>query len=434
LSEVIDLNISNVKKVQVLVFPCGSENATEIYKSLRYSVHVNISGASSVDDHGRFSFDRYFGGLPSIHDEDFDDIFSSLIARENIDVVFATHDTVCAYLAPKAQKMGFFLINGDAESNAIARQKSSTYETFSGLPWVPKVYSSIETIGEWPIIIKPDFGQGGQGVTLARDFERARALSLEISNPVFVEYLPGDELTVDCFTDRKKRLVHVGARTRERVKAGISMRSRIINSSPIVNNIAEEINTRVNFRGPWFFQLKQDKCGNWKLLEISCRVAGAMVSQRARGINLPLMAIQDYLDRDVLPLPNDDIALVDRCIETKIEFKYEFESVYIDLDDTLIINGKAAHEVVSFLYKMLEDGKKIILITRHEGEIAQTLAAVRISDKLFDEIIHLTDGQSKADYVKQKSIFIDNHFPERLAVARKVSVPVFDVDALQFFL
>ena len=58
-------------KKNILVFPCGSEVALEIHRSLRYSSHFNLIGASSVDDHGRFVFESYIDGLPFFTDEGF---------------------------------------------------------------------------------------------------------------------------------------------------------------------------------------------------------------------------------------------------------------------------------------------------------------------------------------------------------------------------
>ncbi|MEK7317922.1 MAG: carbamoyl-phosphate synthase large subunit, partial [Pseudomonadota bacterium] len=72
------------KKLRVLVFPCGSENAAEIHQALRYSLHVELFGASSVDDHGRFRFERYVGGLPKISDAEFDSTFSRLLVELDI--------------------------------------------------------------------------------------------------------------------------------------------------------------------------------------------------------------------------------------------------------------------------------------------------------------------------------------------------------------
>src|SRR5690606_29479950 len=87
-----DASLAGKGKIQALVFPCGAENAIEVHRALRYSVHVDLHGASSVDDHGSYQFDSYYGDLPNIQHPEFEAAFSALISRLNIDVVFATHD------------------------------------------------------------------------------------------------------------------------------------------------------------------------------------------------------------------------------------------------------------------------------------------------------------------------------------------------------
>jgi hypothetical protein len=420
-------------KVRVLVFPCGAETASEIHEALRYSIHVELFGASSADDHGRFRFENYTGGLPRIDSPDFDSSFGALVDRLGIHLVFSTHDSVSAYLAPRAAAMGFHLVNGDPETARICRRKSLTYALFQESGWTPEVYPAPEAVSVWPALIKPDLGQGGQGVTVVKDAAAAAWALRETAEPLLVEYLPGDELTVDCFTDRHGRLLWAGPRTRERLRAGITMRSRLLEPDERVSAIAAAINARLKFRGPWFFQLKQDRAGSWKLLEVACRLAGTMAAQRARGINLPLMTVQDYLGRDLITLPEPRVTLIDRSIATRAELDYEFDTVFVDLDDTLIIDGHVTPLVVQFLYQMRKEGKRIVLITRHEHDCAQTLDKACIAARLFDEVIHITDGSPKSDHIGERSIFIDNHFPERLAVSRKLGIPVFDVDMLEFF-
>lgn len=422
------------KKTRVLVFPCGAENATEIHQALRYSLHVELFGASSVEDHGRYVFDNYIGGLPKISEPDFDAAFQALLTRLEIDMVFATHDSVMDHLSRISGSMGFFLVNGDPETAAVARKKSSTYQLFAEFPWAPRVFSDPGAVASWPVIIKPDCGQGGVGVQRVSSLAEAQAAWAGMQDPVCMEYLPGPEVTVDCFTDKDGRLVWAGARTRERVRAGISMRSALLAPDASIARIAADINSRLAFRGPWFFQLKHDAQGCWKLLEFSCRIAGTMVAQRARGVNLPLMAVHDYLGRSVQALASPGIEEIDRRIATRAEIRVPYTTVFVDLDETLIIDGLAVPAVLAFIYQSIADGKKITLITRHAHDVAQTLRAARIASHLFDEIIHIQDGSSKAAHIGPDAIFIDNHFPERRDVARECGIPVLDVDALEFFL
>jgi len=212
------------------------------------------------------------------------------------------------------------------------------------------------------------------------------------------------------------------------------MRSEPRELTPEVESIASTINQRLMLRGPWFFQIKRDANSRWKLMEVSARVGGAMVTQRARGINLPLMAIHDYLGRNLVSLPNPQVKLVERCIATRAWLDFEYDTVFVDLDETLVANGFVNSVVVAFLYQSIRDRKRIKLITKHARDVAETLKNARIAPELFDKIIHLDAGDAKADHVTPASIFVDNYFPERVDVARKTGVPVFDADALEFFI
>lgn len=426
------MNLSN--KYNVLVFPCGAENALEIYESLRYSIHVNVYGASSVQDYGRLKFDQYIGNLPNINDDEFDTEFEKVIKRYEINVVFSTHDTVQSYLSNKADIYSCYIVNGNKLTAKISRSKLLTYERLCGNTWLPKIYSNTESIENWPVVCKPDFGQGAKGVVICNNKKQLKTSVDEMESPVVVEYLPGREVTVDCFTDRHRKLIWVGPRTRENVKAGISMRSTRIDNDYDIANIADDINKSLVFRGPWFFQLKKDANDAWKLLEISCRMAGTMVAQRAWGINLALMTIQDYMGRELVALPNDYVRQVERSIVTKYCLEYDFEKVYIDFDDTIIINGHVVPIAAAFIFEMIRLGKEIYLITRHEHDIHKTLEDVGISPRLFKKIFHLKNMESKSDYIGKNSIFIDNHFPERYEVYKKMNIPVFDVESLVFFL
>ena len=418
--------------VNVLVFPCGSENASEIHQALTHSIHVNLFGASSIDDHGRQLFANYRGDLPRIDEAGFDEAFATLLQAWHIDLVFATHDTVQAYLSERADQFAATLVNGDAETCAIARRKTLTYAAFADQSWAPELYATPEDVKQWPAVVKPDLGQGGQGFEQVFDAQQARAALERTHSPLLMEYMPGQEITVDCFSDFQHELRWIGPRNRDRVRAGISMRSTFPPPDPVIDAIAATLNERLRLRGPWFFQLKRDREQRWKLLEISCRVSGSMVAQRAIGVNLPLMAVHDHLQRRVSALPQAAVSVVERRILTVAQLDWSFDTVYIDFDETVIRDGRAIPSTLHFLYRMQSKGKRLVLITRHASDPCATLRKARIAVELFDDIIHITDGRAKSAFIHANSIFIDNHFPERLDVASHCAIPVFDVDALEF--
>lgn len=419
-----------MRRIKVLVLPCGSEVGLEIGQALGRSLHVELHGASSRDDHGRMTFARY-AELPNITDAQFDARFTELLAHWEIDLVFATHDSVMAYLAPRMSAWAVYLVNGDPQSAQTTRSKMATYAQLAGEPWLPKWFGSLDEVETWPVLLKPDQGQGGQGVTLASDREAAEVALAVLDRPLICEYLPGEELTVDCFSDWRGHLLYVGPRSRERVMGGIATRSRRLLVSDEVGQIAATIHQRLKLRGPWFFQLKRDAAGQFKLLEVSCRLSSGSVVQRAAGVNLPLMSVQDYMQRDLAVLDEPRITVVERRLATHAELTYDFDTAYLDFDDTLVCGGRANPQAMRFAYRLLEMGKRLILLTRHEGDLRAALAGARIAESLFDQIIHLQAGEAKSSVIEGAAIFVDNHFPERMDVARNCGIPVFDVDALE---
>ena len=82
------------------------------------------------------------------------------------------------------------------------------------------------------------------------------------------------------------------------------------------------------------------------------------------------------------------------------------------------------------IYKAINQGCKIYLVTRHALNIHESLKKFRFSG-LFDEIYHITDGSPKSKVIAHKNaIFIDDSYRERVDVMR-LGVPSFSVDSIE---
>lgn len=422
-----------MKKTNVLIFPAGAENAIEIYEALHEHIDIQVYGASGKSDHTEFIYpkEQYIIDDFYITQPDFITKFNKLINHWNIDVVIPTHDTIALYLADHKAEIKAKLLTSTVETALICREKKRTIALFEDCDFCPIVYDSKNPPApeNFPVFAKPNVGEGGKGTRCIETvFEE---LPLDDTKMIVCEYLPGEECSIDCFTDRNGNLLFCGCRTRERIFSGIAVRSRTIETTTEIKAIADTINSRLQLFGAWFFQVRRDKYGKWKLLEVSCRQAGTMTLYRHKGINFPLMGIYQLNGIDVMPMEMSGEWIIDRCFKARYTLPYEYSTVYVDLDDTLIISKSVNSRMMQFLYQCVNKKKKLILITRHPLIPLETLKRYKIYSGLFDKIIHITFEQKKTDFMEpENAIFIDNSFLERKLVFESLGMPVFDVDAV----
>ena len=425
--------------IKVLVFPCGSEVALEINRSIRYSTHVQLIGANSVDDHGKYVFENYIGGLPFIDSNEIIPRLKEIVEEYQIDAIYPAMDKVITILKSHEKELGCRIISSSLETTEICLSKEKTYNLLKNYILVPKVYSKLDDVKHYPVFIKPKIGYGSRGVFLAKNFEKANDFlksSLGLNTELIItEYLPGEEYTIDCFSNRKGQLLFVGARERNRIMNGIS-----VNTFPVEENeselkiIAAKINSVLQLRGAWFFQVKKNIKGEFVLLEVASRLGGSSALFRNKGINFALLSIFDAFDFEVELNTNDYKIELDRAFSNRYKTNIEYEEVYVDFDDCLIIRGKVNEILVSFLYQAINNGKILFLLTKHELDINETLKKYRLQS-LFDKIIHIEKSDLKYRYIKNpKSIFIDDSFVERKAVKENKNIPVFSPDMVECLL
>lgn len=419
-------------KKKVAVFPAGTEIGLEINRSLMYSTHIELYGFTSVKDHSEYVYANYVDGLPFYSENTFVDVLNQYIEKYNIDFIFPAHDDVQLCLTEKADRLKAIIITTDLNTVRICRSKIETYRYFSNEKFTPTIYENKESVKFFPVFIKPDIGQGARGTKIIKNQYELQYAFYENPNIMVCEYLPGEEYTVDCFTDFNGTLRACKLRNRKRIKTGISVNSEILSMNDSVMNIAETINSRLKFNGVWFFQLKKARSGEYKLLEIAPRVAGTMGISRNTGINFPLLTIFNAMKIPVSIIKNQYEIEVDRAFFSRYKTNLTYDTVYLDLDDTLIANGKVNSFLIMYLYQLVNQSKKIKLLSKHQKDIFDTLKKHRISSELFDKIVQIERDDEKSKYLTDKNaIFIDDSFSERYKVSQTTNIPVFDCSEIE---
>jgi hypothetical protein len=414
----------------VLVFPCGSEIGLEINRALANSIHFNLFGASSLEDHGKFVFKNYISGLPFVDAPSFIEEINIIIVEYKIDFIIPAHDSVVLKMAINQDKIKAIIVTSCAKTNEICISKGKTYDFFCGLIPTPRIFNKDYEL-PFPVFLKPNIGNGSKGTYKAYSQNEVDFYLRKDPTLIILEYLPGKEYTVDCFTDRNGLLLFAEGRERRRIYNGISVNS-VPNKNSQIQKIAQVINGNLAFQGVWFFQLKSRANGELVLLEVASRIAGTMALFRAMGINFILLSLYDRMGLTVSVTPNNFNLEIDRALYARYTLDLEYEYIYVDFDDTIIVNNLVNTNLIKFLYQSKNKGKKIFLISKHKGKIQEAFKNYALCKFLFDEIIILEQSMKKVEYIKNlNSIFIDDSYSERKEVLEDLKVPVFGLDAIE---
>lgn len=414
----------------VLVFPGGTEIGLEVCSALKGCKEVSvISAGMDTSNHAPFVFPSHYI-LPSIHSPNWLAELNRLIAELSIDFVIPAYDDVILALASNADQIRATIVTSPLATCAIARSKRSTYSKLHSVVPCPAVFSTSDDI-DFPVFAKPDRGQGSQGARLINSRQELERLA---DTDIALEYLPGEEFTVDCFSDRDRGLLFASGRKRVRVRNGISV-ATVAAHRPEFRRYAEAIASVLEFHGPWFFQVKEAADGTLKLLELAPRIAGAMAYHRCLGVNFPLLGVYEQAGYPVEIMINEDVDLeLDRALINRYRHRLTFSVVYVDLDDTLLINGLVNPSLMGFLYQCLNSRIKIVLLTKCAGRLNEVLEQHRLT-QVFDEVIHLASHQSKAEAITDdSSIFIDDSFAERAEVQKRRHIPTFDLSMVEMLI
>jgi predicted HAD superfamily phosphohydrolase YqeG len=366
--------------IKVLVFPSCNEPGLEIINSLAYSNKIMLFGGSSVEieyDPSRLLLRKHLV-CPHYSDPDFKERMEELLEEHQIDLVFPTVDLLVAEFSSWRLPHTTF-VAPNSEAAHLFLSKSKTYERLKGIVPVPRLYDP--TTFELPAYAKPDIGSGSRG-GMVLNTEAELRLAFE-KGLLVMEYLPGDEFTVDCLNDLKGCLRFSHVRIRGRIGRNIALGTKGIFVAEIeeaVKRIAEEI----RIEGPWFAQFKISREGRPVLMEVNCRVAGSMTLTRLSGVNIPLLSVFMFMGYEVeIPrlIPG---VLLNRCLRNLCEMG-EFQWVIWDLDDTLIRkDGKPNPEAIACLYDLHNRGVAQLLLTRNPN--ADRLLAVHRIPNFFIDV------------------------------------------------
>ncbi|MES2094057.1 MAG: ATP-grasp domain-containing protein [Actinomycetota bacterium] len=226
----------------------------------------------------------------------------SLCMVDSLTVLFSTVDVELPPLAARRDELGGAVLAAASLATLdVALDKFALSERVAGFARVPttRLVGPASSVENWsfPIIVKPRRGAGSRGVRLVHDREELDALG-DDETLIAQELLPGAEFSVDVFADAAGLVIAAVPRTRTRVDSGVSIAGRTIRDAEL-ESTAADVARAIGLTGVANVQLRYDVAGVAALLEVNPRFPGAMPLTIAAGVDMPSLALDLALGREL---------------------------------------------------------------------------------------------------------------------------------------
>jgi len=319
--------------INILMTGAGAPGGPGIIKCLKDVPNSKlIVGDADNNASGKFLNDS-FVLLPKADDDNFINKVMSICKEMQIDIIFPL---VTMELFKFSNNREVFQNNNikvmvsDFQNLSIANNKSSLYKhlekngistpMFRVVNNYEEFYKAKEEIKSITsaYCFKPSISNGSRGVRLVCDnineFDllfNEKPNSLYISDEkinhilkhnsfpelLVAEILPGKEYTIDTIVDNTGDPIIILPRIRTKTNGGISVSGKFEKHTKIIDYCYKIIKT-LQLRGPVGIQVKEDKYGEFKILEINPRIQGTSVAALGAGVNLPRLALESFLNLD----------------------------------------------------------------------------------------------------------------------------------------
>ncbi len=323
------------KKINVLMTGAGAPGAAGIIKCLLQDPDINLLICDANPNASGKHIHQNFKQIPKANAPDFISQLKSIAVAEHIQVIMPLVTNELFHFAANKiefEKYGIKVLVSDYLALQIANNKGRLYTELNKKGIKVPHFHVVNNIAEFEkavvdlnypqkdICFKPCVSNGSRGFRIiSEQVNEYHLLFNEKPNNTFIslskirsilkdnpfpellvsEYLPGPEYSVDCLCKEGKAIVIV-PRIRTKMKEGISVEGEFIENKSIIN-YCEKIIEVLQLTGNIGIQVKESEEGEFKLLEINPRVQGTIVAGLGAGINLPLLAVKQAMNREINP-------------------------------------------------------------------------------------------------------------------------------------
>jgi len=233
--------------------------------------------------------------------------------RQNVKLLISLLDTDLLKLAESRElfkQQGTFVLISSPEVVRLSRDKQLTYGFFTEncIP-TPRIVSFDAALREnsFPLFVKPLDGSASQMTFRLDNRESLIFFHSYVPNPIIMEYVSGEEYTLDVFIDSEQVTKAIVPRKRLEVRAGEVSKSRIeLNPEIMAAGLkAAQALARRGGLGMINLQCIQAADRGIKFIEINPRFGGGCPLSIQAGYPFPQWAVEMALGRALSPLPAD---------------------------------------------------------------------------------------------------------------------------------
>lgn len=286
----------------ILITSAGVATAINVISALRksnlYECRI-VATDMNKDSAGLYLADNHYI-TPSAKADNFLTTLEDIIKKENIDFIFPLHSSEIELFARniewfKSLDVGITIPNQAIVNKCVYKDQFELFLQQNGFNY-PKTYQSKKEINNYPVFIKLKVGSSSTGAYKIENKEQLDFyLEGKEGNYILQEYIDWQELTIDCYVNKNKKLVGFVPRFRLKVKDGKSVVAKTMYDENVLKQTKKLLET-LEYTGACNVQMFY-KDGEVKIIEINPRLAaGGLPLATEAGVNIPELMMQEYFD------------------------------------------------------------------------------------------------------------------------------------------
>lgn len=282
-------------KQNVLIPGAGGAAGIGAIKSLRMCAFKGKIVATDIDalSAGLYLADRGYV-VPPARDASFFQEAMKIVQKEQINIILPTSGSdIIPYSQNKnaLEGKGTVVAMSDYPVIEACLDKLEFYNRLKNEFGLPYTSTDPSEINAFPCVVKPTRGKGSRDVFFCHNLRELQEVLSEHEDMIIQEFLPGKEYSIDVLSDLDGNALVAVPRERIEVRAGTSVKGKIV----LDKRIQEECLKVAEFlgiKGPSCIQMKRDKDGVPKIIEVNPRMGGSTILTTYAGINFPELIVK----------------------------------------------------------------------------------------------------------------------------------------------